>query len=169
RNDGGSTLTLGSVALPSGFTLVNGLSTSLAPGASDTFQVRMDTITVGTHSGQISFTSNDSNENPFNFSIAGTVVASTVDNAGNTRATATALALGATVAGSVGVGIDIDDYFRFVAPANGRVTGLLTGLSADIDLSAYNAGGTRLALSDAYVTTNEHVGFSVLAGKAYYQ
>jgi murein DD-endopeptidase MepM/ murein hydrolase activator NlpD len=73
RNDGDATLTLGSLVLPTGFTLVNGLVASLAAGASDTFQVRMNATTVGTHSGQISFTSNDTNESPFNFSITGTV------------------------------------------------------------------------------------------------
>jgi pimeloyl-ACP methyl ester carboxylesterase len=73
RNDGGSALTLGSVSVPSGFILDVGLPTSLAPGASDSFTVRLDTTSVGTKSGQISFSNNDSDENPFNFSIAGTV------------------------------------------------------------------------------------------------
>ena len=75
RNDGGSILTLGTPALPVGFSLVAGdqLVSSLAPGASDTFQVQMSTTTTGTKSGEISFITNDSNENPFNFSIAGTV------------------------------------------------------------------------------------------------
>ena len=75
RNDGGSTLTLGSVSVPSGFTLTEGLSPSLAPGASDTFTVRLDDAAPGIKSGQISFSNNDSNENPFNFSITGRVIA----------------------------------------------------------------------------------------------
>jgi hypothetical protein len=73
KNDGAANLTLGAVSLPTGFTLVEGLSTLLTPGASDTFQVRLDTSVLGTKTGQISFTSNDSNESPFNFSITGTV------------------------------------------------------------------------------------------------
>jgi pimeloyl-ACP methyl ester carboxylesterase len=73
RNDGGSTLTLGSVSVPAGFILDVGLLTSLARGASDTFTVRLDTTSAGTKSGQISFSDNDSNENPFNFSVTGTV------------------------------------------------------------------------------------------------
>ena len=75
RNDGGSTLTLGTPTLPAGFSLMAGdpLVGSLAPGASDTFQVQMDTTSTGTKSGQISISNNDSNENPFNFSITGTV------------------------------------------------------------------------------------------------
>jgi hypothetical protein len=73
RNEGGSVLTLGVVTVPAGFTLTEGLSSSLAPGASDTFTVQLETATVGTKSGEISFATNDSDENPFNFEIAGVV------------------------------------------------------------------------------------------------
>ena len=77
RNDGTAALTLGAISVPTGFTLTEGLSTSLAPGASDTFTVRLDAATVGTKSGDISFTSNDSDETPFNFRITGIVAAAT--------------------------------------------------------------------------------------------
>ncbi len=73
RNVGTANLTLGAVALPAGFSLVEGLSTTLAPGASDNFTVRLDTAVAGTKNGQISFTNNDANESPFNFAISGTV------------------------------------------------------------------------------------------------
>jgi subtilisin-like proprotein convertase family protein len=76
-NSGSATLTLGAVTVPAGFTLTEGLSGSLAPGASDTFTVRLDNATVGTKSGDISFNTNDGDENPFNFRITGTVVAAT--------------------------------------------------------------------------------------------
>ncbi|MBL8697813.1 MAG: choice-of-anchor D domain-containing protein, partial [Alphaproteobacteria bacterium] len=72
-NTGGSTLTTSSLVLPTGFTLVEGLSASIAAGGSDTFTVQLDTAVVGTKSGQISFATNDSDENPFNFSITGVV------------------------------------------------------------------------------------------------
>ncbi|MDO8333172.1 MAG: choice-of-anchor D domain-containing protein, partial [Nitrosomonas sp.] len=80
KNDGNSTLTLGAPVLPSGFSIVstNPLVTSLAPGASDTFQVRLDSAVVGTKSGQISIATNDGDENPFNFSINGAVTAGTL-------------------------------------------------------------------------------------------
>jgi uncharacterized delta-60 repeat protein len=73
RNDGGSALTLGAVTVPVGFTLTEGLSASLAPGASDTFTVQLDTVTPGTKVDDISFSNNDSDENPFSFRITGTV------------------------------------------------------------------------------------------------
>ncbi|MCK9420319.1 MAG: DUF1566 domain-containing protein [Nitrospirae bacterium] len=73
RNDGGSSLTLGAVNVPSGFTLTKSLPTFLIAGDSDTFTVQLDTSTIGTKSGQISFSNSDSDENPFNFSITGNV------------------------------------------------------------------------------------------------
>ena len=77
RNDGNGTLNLSNLTLPAGFTLVDGLVTSLTPGAIDTFQVRMDATTAGTRTGQITFVSNDPNESPFNFTITGTVTGTT--------------------------------------------------------------------------------------------
>ncbi|TXI18703.1 MAG: choice-of-anchor D domain-containing protein [Nitrosomonas sp.] len=75
KNDGGSTLTLGTPTVPNGFSLVpaNPLAASLPSGGSDTFQVRLDSTVAGTKSGQIRIATNDSDENPFNFSINGTV------------------------------------------------------------------------------------------------
>ena len=74
RNNGGSTLTLGAVTVPAGYTVTEGLSASLAPGDSDTFTVRLDTETEGTKTGDISFSTNDPDENPFNFLITGQVI-----------------------------------------------------------------------------------------------
>ena len=95
---------------------------------------------------------------------------STVPNAdaGNTLATATTLAIGATIGQSVGVGTDVDDYFKFVASASGRVTANLTGLSADIDLRALNSAGSVILSSAAAGTANETLGFDVVAGQTYY-
>jgi hypothetical protein len=75
KNDGVVPLTLSGLSVATGFTVTNGLVSSLAPGASDNFTVRLDTSVVGTKMGQISFNNNDSNENPFNFPISGTVTA----------------------------------------------------------------------------------------------
>ena len=47
----------------------------MAPGASDGFSVQLVGSTVGTKSGDVSFTNNDADENPFNFAIAGSVTA----------------------------------------------------------------------------------------------
>jgi hypothetical protein len=75
RNDGNAILTLGPVVLPDGFTLVEGLSGSLAPGESDTFTVLLDPSTLGAKSGQIRFLTNDPDVGEFTFAITGTVTA----------------------------------------------------------------------------------------------
>jgi hypothetical protein len=72
-NDGQQMLTLGPINLPTSFTLTDSLSSSLAPGQSDTFSIRLESSAAGTKNGQISFSTNDSDENPFNFSIVGIV------------------------------------------------------------------------------------------------
>jgi len=88
RNDGTAALTLGAVAVPTGFTLTEGLSGSLAPGASDTFTVRLETTTGGTQAGDLSFATNDSDEDPFNFRVTGTVNAASANLALGKAATA---------------------------------------------------------------------------------
>ena len=73
RNDGGSTLNLWPVSVPGGFTVTKGLPASLAPGAFDTFTIRLDTTVWGTEAGQVSFANDDTDENLFTFRITGTV------------------------------------------------------------------------------------------------
>jgi hypothetical protein len=73
-NTGGSTLNLpGAVSVPAGFDLVSGLPPTLAPGASADFVVKLESGSAGAKGGQISFATNAPGENPFNFSISGTV------------------------------------------------------------------------------------------------
>jgi Ca2+-binding RTX toxin-like protein len=73
QNDGTGVLNLSNLAIPSGYTLVDGLVASLNPGESDTFTLRLDSATLGTKAGTVSFSNNDTDEDPFNFSITGSV------------------------------------------------------------------------------------------------
>lgn len=79
-NDGDADLTLGAVTVPTGYTLTEPLSGSILPAGSDTFTVRLDTETPGIKAGEISFSTNDADENPFNFPIAGTVMSALLNN-----------------------------------------------------------------------------------------
>jgi hypothetical protein len=66
-------------ALPSGYSLVTNFgSTTLLPGASTTFTIRLNSATAGTYGGTLSFGNSDANENPFDLALQGTVVASTI-------------------------------------------------------------------------------------------
>lgn len=77
QNNGTGNLTLTPpINLPSGFSLVSSFgSTTVPPAGSTTFVVRLDAAAAGTFSGQLSFANNDSDENPYNFTIRGTVSA----------------------------------------------------------------------------------------------
>ena len=75
RNEGGADLVLDDqITLPTGFTLTSALgATILAPGASTTFEVQLDGLVLGTVGGQLSLGTNDADEAPYNFTLAGTV------------------------------------------------------------------------------------------------
>ncbi|MGE3989844.1 choice-of-anchor D domain-containing protein [Pseudorhodoplanes sp.] len=74
NNTGDGALTISKMKLPKGFVLVEGLSPTIAAGASDTFTVRVDTAKVGAKSGTITFATNDPNENPFDFALKANVI-----------------------------------------------------------------------------------------------
>ncbi len=85
ENVGYGPLTLGSISLPaSGFSLAsNWGSTTLQSGESTSFAVRLDAAGAGTFSGSVSFSTNDSDESPFDFNVTGNVVTTKIiDNGG---------------------------------------------------------------------------------------
>ncbi|WP_448519240.1 Ig-like domain-containing protein [Rhodoflexus sp.] len=75
RNIGTADLTIGTLAaLPIGFELVGAFPTgTLSAGNSATFEIKLAATALGSFSGSISFANNDSDENPFNFTIRGNV------------------------------------------------------------------------------------------------
>ncbi|MBN1512376.1 MAG: choice-of-anchor D domain-containing protein, partial [Phycisphaerae bacterium] len=144
RNDGGSTLTLGAVSVPTGFTLVEGLSGTLAAGSSDTFTIRLDTATGGIKTGDVVFTNNDSNESPFNFRIRGTVQAPPAEIA------------------VLGNGISITDGDTTPSTGDGTDFGIAARGSASIDrtFTVRNEGGSTLTLGRVTVP----YGFTLVEG-----
>jgi hypothetical protein len=74
-NQGGNTLSVSAISLPSGYSLQTSLPLNIGPGNSSTFVVSMSTTAVGTFSGTMSVTSNSAQNNPFNVSLSGTVTA----------------------------------------------------------------------------------------------
>ncbi|MEG3835181.1 choice-of-anchor D domain-containing protein, partial [Microcoleus sp. Z1_C3] len=73
KNLGTAVLNLSNPTLPTGFSLVGNLPTTLAAGASANLQVQVDTATAGNKTGTLQFVNNDSDENPFDFPIAASV------------------------------------------------------------------------------------------------
>jgi hypothetical protein len=74
KNIGTAALTLSTpISVPTGFTVTSSFgSTTLAAGASTTFTVQM-TTTSGAYNGTVSFGDNVTGENPFTFTISGSV------------------------------------------------------------------------------------------------
>jgi len=74
-NEGSTTLRLGAVQLPTGFVMLEPLSTAIAPGSYDEFTVAMGTTAVGSFRGQVQFATSDARASVYNFNVQGSVVA----------------------------------------------------------------------------------------------
>jgi Concanavalin A-like lectin/glucanases superfamily/IPT/TIG domain/Abnormal spindle-like microcephaly-assoc'd, ASPM-SPD-2-Hydin len=74
-NSGTGTLNLSGLSVPSGFTIAAGFgsATVAANGGTTTFQITMSAGATATPSGMLSFTNDDADENPYNFTVSGTV------------------------------------------------------------------------------------------------
>ncbi len=72
-NTGTAPLDLTGLSLPTGFSLAGVLPGTLAAGASTSLTIQVDTSTAGTYSGTFVLSNNDSDENPFDFTIQATV------------------------------------------------------------------------------------------------
>ena len=81
-NFGTTTLTIGQVGVSGGsaadFTLIAQPAGSLAPGANTSFSLRFSPGGLGRRSATVSFSNNDSNENPYTFGIHGSGLSTTV-------------------------------------------------------------------------------------------
>jgi len=78
KNTGSVVLKNSGLVVPAGFTIINGLASNIQPGGHDTFTVRFNASLAGSFAGTVAFTNNDTNENPYNYRIKGTVKAATV-------------------------------------------------------------------------------------------
>ncbi|MEZ6125032.1 MAG: peptidoglycan DD-metalloendopeptidase family protein [Planctomycetaceae bacterium] len=72
-NHGTAALNLGTIDVPAGFSVSEGLPASIAPGVTDSFTVVMNTATAGNFAGQIHVANDDSDEGDYVFSVEGIV------------------------------------------------------------------------------------------------
>ncbi len=82
QNTGTSPLTLGAVTLPNGFSLTMPPAAIVAAGGSTTFMIGLSRVTSGTYGGVVSFLTGDPYNNPFTFTVTGTVTAPSVSGNG---------------------------------------------------------------------------------------
>ncbi|MGB3188630.1 MAG: DUF4347 domain-containing protein, partial [Limnoraphis sp.] len=73
ENNGTAELTLSDLTLPTVLTLVGTFPTTIAAGSQGSFEVQLDTTIANTFNGELSFTTNDTDENPFNFMVSAVV------------------------------------------------------------------------------------------------
>ena len=145
RNDGDQDLTLGSVTVPTGFTVIDGLVSTLAPGQTDTLSIRLDSTTPGEKTGDVVVTTNDEDQNPYNFAITGLVAAG-------------------PEARLLGSGLEIADGDTTPTAADGTDFGTLNsgGASETQSFTLRNDGDQALATSDLVVPN----GFTITNGLA---
>jgi VCBS repeat-containing protein len=62
-----------SLEWPAGFGLVTPFAETVAAGGQTQLTLRLDAAAAGTFTGQVSFATNDANENPFSFTLTGSV------------------------------------------------------------------------------------------------
>jgi len=74
-NSGDADLTLSTLAAPSGFSITSGFDSVVLPGATTYFTLTYDASGTGVVEGDLSFTTNDSDEATFNFTVRGEVTA----------------------------------------------------------------------------------------------
>ena len=77
HNRGHQNLTLGTVSVPEGFRVTEGLAATIRPGRSDKFTIELKTDEPGFLSGVVRFDNNDPDEGPYEFTIAGEVAEAT--------------------------------------------------------------------------------------------
>jgi hypothetical protein len=76
-NTGNAILNLGTINVPSGYSIVGTPATSVLPNSTASFTFGLSTTNVGTFNGNVSFSTNDANNNPFVFAVTGEVGPST--------------------------------------------------------------------------------------------
>ncbi len=86
-NKGNGVLRLGRVNVPAGFSVSDNLVSSLAPGKSDTFVIRMDSKSAGKRSGWVRFSSNVPGLKSFAFRVSGAITGPTVGTSPNSPET----------------------------------------------------------------------------------
>ncbi|MFZ5831393.1 MAG: S8 family serine peptidase [Planctomycetota bacterium] len=74
RNLGGVDLNTSNLAVPFGYTIVDGLDAIIPAFGSDTFTVQLNTaLPRGVYGDEITFDNDDADENPYNFTITGEI------------------------------------------------------------------------------------------------
>ena len=152
-NTGDAPLHVGTVVLPTGFTLLKDLTGVIDPCDSDTFMVQLDTSNIGVFTGDVSFINDDGgfsygdyiDENPYNFPIQGAVVLNNDECSGAIPVVAQDTYFGTNVGatGAVGSSCGVNDvndvWHSFTPEATHEYVIDLCGSDFDTVLAVYDS------------------------------
>jgi hypothetical protein len=130
RNAGTEDLTLGTIAVPAGYSLIANFGlTTLGPGQDTSFVVQLDAAVAGDAAGTISFDSNDADENPFVFSVTGTVTEGGVAQVWIIDDGEAGFSASSGWSSYGGGGLDGDFHYKVVGDGTGTATWTFSGLA----------------------------------------
>ncbi len=73
RNHGHAPANIESLEVPRGFSIADGLASTIGPGQSDSFTLMLDASEAGYFGGEVRIQTDDADEDPYNFSVEGIV------------------------------------------------------------------------------------------------
>lgn len=159
-NTGDANLILSGLTVPAGFSVAQnfGSSTVAPSGGTTTFQITLSAAVAGTPSGMLSFVTNDPDENPYNFTLSGTVnpapVAVSSLNLVNTTPTNAVTVNWTLTFASAVTGVTASNFSLTGAAATGSTVSTPTtnsgGLTWNVPVTTGSTTGTlRLNLANA--------------------
>jgi hypothetical protein len=151
-NEGNAILSfaLTQAQMPNGYTLIPPALTELGPGESTTFGVRLDAVVPGSYAGTISIVTNDSDEAPFSFHVAGTVLPTQIMDDGDQGYSQSGGFQSALL--SLARGGDNSYAFHQAAPSEASWTFAVTPGQYLIAATWFNTGGNQIFASNARFT-----------------
>jgi hypothetical protein len=170
KNSGKAPLTLGAASLSgpgaSQFRVVTQPAASVAAGRSTTLVLAFSPNAAGLHNATLILPNNDANENPYDIALAGTGRARVGDDHGDTRSTATSVALPNIKFGNLSSN-DVD-MFKITLPAAATVT-LSSNGPVDTYARLLNSNGN--VITEADDDSEDELNFTIqrsLAAGTYY-
>ncbi len=156
QNTGAATLTITGVAFSGGnsgdFLVVTAPAGSVAVGGSTTFTVRFNPSAIGTRSTTLNIANNDSNENPYNFTISGVGIASAdaIDDDFAMKPNGTLT--GNVITNDVGLGITVTSSTN---PSHGTLSIASNGQFTYVPTAGYvGSDSFTYTIQDTYGATN---------------
>lgn len=166
ENNGAASLATSNLSVPASYSVTEPLDAAIPAGNQDTFTVQLSTAAEGTFAGAISFNNDDGDENPYDFTVTGTILAPPAPPSIDSQPVAdnpnpvpgqTAV-ISASVSGATTLQWQVDKGAGFMDLANGgNISGANTDTLTVSNVTDADTGAYRLVATNANgsVTSNE--------------